>query len=175
MVLFCSNPIRFGEKKFLKMGTPVNVILEQPVSSEVNGVGNHIQFRVLDAVEEGEHRLIEEGAKGFAILDEVSKAGRIGWPGKMKLRLFRTEAVDGQKVPLSGAFTQEEGHGRQATSIALTALTSLTALFPLSLLFLLIKGKSVHLPIGKPIQASVAKTMEVDARKIPKPALSVEG
>jgi len=96
--------------------------------------------------------LIKEGTPVFVRVDSVTKKKFAGVKGKLSLRAFETESIDGQVIDLDGGY-HKEGRSKMALSITLAVVVFLPLIF--------IRGKAAVLPTGTIFDAYTAGAYDV--------------
>ena len=72
--------------------------------------------------------LIKEGTPVFVKVDSVTSKKFAGIKGKLSLRAFETESIDGQVIDLDGGY-HKEGRSKMALSITLGVVVFLPLIF----------------------------------------------
>ena len=99
----------------IKSGTPVQVRLEQSVSSQTATSGQSLNFTVIRDVEVDNIVVIKAGSKVVGEVTFAQKTGSLGKEGKLYVVVRHARAVDGTKIPLR-ANLSKEGDERVALS-----------------------------------------------------------
>jgi hypothetical protein len=129
----------------LREGTAVPLKFTSALNSKTATEGDTVEFfldedlKILDSV------VIPKGAHAVATVSDAKKAGMLGRPGELSVRIEYV-AVGSNRVRLRGS-KGREGDSKTGTAIALTVL-----LGPIGLIK---HGKNVEIPAGTPLTAYV--------------------
>ena len=96
--------------------------------------------------------LIKEGTKVLVKVDSVKQKKMAGIKGKLTLKAFETESIDGQVIELDGGY-HKEGRSKMGLSISLAVLVFLPLIF--------IRGKAATLPSGTIFDAYTLRSYDV--------------
>ena len=141
-----------SEKFILRSNLPLVLRNKHPLSSELNHVGDPVEFYVVRPVTSGNTVIIAKDAlaKGKITLAEPKR--RLGKGGELAVSIDTVEAVNGEQVPLQAVWAEDGGGGkRMAGHIALAGFL----LWPAAPLPLLERGKPAEVPTGIRFDASV--------------------
>lgn len=103
-------------------GTPLKVVLDQDLSSEVVNGGEPVSFHLASDFSEFGHVLISQGTAVQGTVQHVARRKGAGRPGTVTVQVNSVQAVDGTKIPLRGT-TKQVGKARQGQAAALGILT----------------------------------------------------
>jgi len=91
----------------IKAGTPVQIRLEQSVSSQTATAGQSLRFKVIRDVEVDNIVVIKAGSMVVGEVTFAQKTGSLGKEGKLYIVVRHAVAVDGTKVPLRANLSKE--------------------------------------------------------------------
>lgn len=116
-----------AQVSYVPAGTPVNVNLNQTLSSEFTQVGETFTAALSSPIYAGSNLLAPPGSQVQGQIVAVEPAGRTGKPGYMDMRLISIITPDGRRIPLSAAIDQntfklEADGGRTSHFIKHTAV-----------------------------------------------------
>lgn len=111
----------------LALGTPISVLLDNPLSSRGATNGETFSFHAAHDVYavDGTHVSIVKGAPGLGEIGTVESAAGNGSGGKITLQFDWIVATDGSKVPLTNASSSTEGGDTKGASSTATIATYL--------------------------------------------------
>lgn len=122
----------------LKEGTEVKLKLAESLSSKTAAEGDAVNLELAEDLKAGDVVVAKAGAMAVGEVTRAKKAGRVGKPGELNIRLNYLKVGD-NRVRLRGS-KGKEGQGKEGTAIALTVVVS-----PL---FLLKHGKQAEIKQG---------------------------
>lgn len=132
-------------KLILKEGTEVKLKLAQDLSSKLAIEGDPVMLVLAEDLKVGETTVAKAGAKALGTVTRAKKAGMMGRPGELSLRLEYL-IVRNSRMRLRGT-KGKEGQGKVGTVVALTILFG-----PIGLIK---HGKNVEVKEGTPLLAYV--------------------
>ncbi|HTX76750.1 MAG TPA: hypothetical protein VMD29_11140 [Terracidiphilus sp.] len=130
----------------LREGTDVRLKFAEPISSKTAALDDPVTLILDDDVKVGDIVVAKAGAKAFATVTNVKKAGMLGKGGELNIRLESMKAGD-VRVHLRGS-KGREGENKTGAVVALTVLFG-----PIGLIK---HGKNIEIPAGTPLTAYVA-------------------
>ncbi len=139
----------------VQMGTPVDVVFDQTISSDTAVTGQQVTLKVANPVVVDGKTVIAAGAPVLAEVLTAKKSGMVGMPGAITVSVKSVTAVDGSIVALSGTRVAE-GKSNVATSVVITVVCCI--------LGLLMKGEKADITSGSSVRATVAGMTEVAAQ-----------
>lgn len=95
-----------GSVSYLAVGTPMQAVINETISSEFTRAGERITLSLGSPVYSGSSLAFPAGALVEAEVIESSPAGRAGAPGKLDFRLIALLTPDGGRIPLSASLDQ---------------------------------------------------------------------
>jgi hypothetical protein len=104
----------------LKEGTELKLKLHDKVTSKTAVEGDLVNFTLDQDLKVGEITVARAGSVAVGIVSRSDKAGMLGRPGDLGLRLEYLKADD-SNVRLRGA-KGRQGKGKEGTAVALTVL-----------------------------------------------------
>ena len=143
-----------AEKVILKAGTPVLLMVEKSISSDIAMVGDLVDLMVIREVKVDGKTVIEAGTMARGEVSAVEKKGAIGKPGTVSIAVNSVQGVGDVNVPLRATLTRE-GKNKQTTALLVGLLLCILGLF-------LIKGKSGVVTSGSEIKAYVDFDVEFE-------------
>jgi hypothetical protein len=144
-----------ASKLVLKEGTDVNLKFAQDLSSKTAAEDDPVNLVLADDLKIGDVLVAKAGAKAVGTITHSKKAGMMGKPGELNMRL-QYLLVGDTRVKLRGT-KGKEGQGKEGTAVALTVLFG-----PIGLIK---HGKNVEIKEGTPLQAYTDETYELPASK----------
>jgi len=132
-------------KLILKEGTEVKLKFGQDLSSKLSVEGDPVMLVLAEDLKVGETTVAKAGAKALGTVTRAKKAGMMGRPGELSLRLEYLIVHD-SRMRLRGT-KGKEGQGKVGTVVALTILFG-----PIGLIK---HGKNVEVKEGTPLLAYV--------------------
>lgn len=134
-------------------GTPVKLRLARNLSSNVEELGNTVDFEVLEEIRIGDTLVVRKGAAAIGTVTEAAKSRRMGRAGKLNVAIDHVRTTANEKVALRAVRESEGGSnaGKMTGAIVATSIV----FFPAAPLFLLWKGKEYKIPKGTEITAYV--------------------
>jgi hypothetical protein len=142
-------------KLVLKEGTDVNLRFAQDLSSKTAAEDDPVNLVLAEDLKIGDVVVAKTGAKAVGTITHSKKAGMMGKPGELNMRL-QYLLVGETRVKLRGT-KGKEGQGKEGTAVALTVLFG-----PIGLIK---HGKNVEIKEGTPLQAYTDDTYELPAGK----------
>ncbi|MBT6842178.1 MAG: hypothetical protein HOA17_00085, partial [Candidatus Melainabacteria bacterium] len=91
---------------YVPAGTPINVSLNQTMSSEFTQVGETFTAGLAGPIYAGSSIIAPPGSQVQGQVVAVEPAGRTGKPGYMDMRLIAIITPDGRRIPLSATIDQ---------------------------------------------------------------------
>lgn len=130
----------------LREGEDVNLQFAQDLSSKTSSEGDSVTLVLADDLKVGDVVVAKAGAKAFGEVTKAEKAGMMGKPGQLNIRLDYVKVGD-DKIRLRG---QKGKEGKDGT----TGTVVLTVLFgPLGLIH---HGSNIEIKKGQAIKAYVS-------------------
>jgi hypothetical protein len=130
----------------LKEGADVKLKFAEDISSKTAVVDDPVTLTLDEDLKVDDVVVVKAGAKAYAVVSNVKKAGMMGKGGELNIRLDYLKA-DGAKIKLRG-MKARQGQDKTGTAIALTVL-----LGPVGLIK---HGKDIDIASGTPLNAFVA-------------------
>ena len=153
-----------GKEVTLPAGTPITAEAGQTYRSGALSAGQSITIRVKYNVVVKKQTLISAGSLGTATITNIRKRGIFGRPGRMDLQIESVQAVDGQRVVLSGIPVTVEGKSNATLAWILSGVLFFTTFIGGAIGFL-IKGKEAEFVSGTQLNGSVAADTDVEAEE----------
>jgi hypothetical protein len=132
-----------AEKPMLKDGSDVHLKFAQDISSRTAAEGDPVNLVLDEDLKIGDVVVAKAGAKAVGTVTHVKKAGMMGKPGELNMRLEYL-LINDARVRIRGS-KGKEGEGKEGTAVALTVLFG-----PLGLIK---HGKNVDVKEGTPLPA----------------------
>lgn len=129
----------------VKEGTDVKLKFAEDVSSKTATLDDPVTLTLDEDLKVGDIVVVKAGAKAYAVVSNVKKAGMMGKGGELNIRLDYLKA-DGAKIKLRGTKARQ-GEDKTTTTIVLTIL-----LGPVGLIK---HGKDIEVKAGTPLSAFV--------------------
>jgi hypothetical protein len=104
----------------LKEGTEINLKLRDKLTSRTAVEGDRVNLTIEQDLKVGEITVAKAGSVAVATVSHAIKAGRLGRPGDLDLRLEYLK-TDDSSVRLRGT-KGKQGKGREGTAVTLTIL-----------------------------------------------------
>ena len=142
-------------KLALKEGTDVKLKFAQDLSSKTAAEDDPVNLVLDEDLKVGDVVIAKAGAKALGTVTHVKKAGMIGKPGELNMRLEYVIVGD-SRMKLRGT-KGKEGQGKEGAAVALTILFG-----PIGLIK---HGKNVEIKEGTPLAAYVDQDFTVPAPK----------
>lgn len=95
-----------GRVSFVPAGTPINVSINQALSSEFTRVGETFSTNLTSPIYAGSDLIAPAGSQIQGQVISVESAGRTGKSGSLDLRLTTIITPDGKRIPLSASVNQ---------------------------------------------------------------------
>ncbi len=155
-----------SDKVLLPRGTRMVAIVKENINSDEVYTGQTIFLEnYKDVVVEGK-TVIERGARIRANVQSVKSKRTMGRAGEIELALKSVETVDGQIIPLESTIMYEEGKHKKWSAwgwaIGCILVFGIFLIGVLGLLFLLTKGRSAQILIGKSQETATAFDVEIE-------------
>ena len=144
----------------LEDGTPVQLRMEETVSSADAHVGDSIVLEVLEEVRVGNVVVAAKGGTAIATVTTAQSKKNMGRGGKLDINVDYVKLVDGEKAALR-AVKDVKGGGHTGAMTGAIVATSLI-FFPAAPLFLFMKGKDITIPKGTVVTAFVSGNMPLE-------------
>lgn len=141
-------------KLILKEGTDVNLKFAQDLSSKTAAEDDPVNLVLAEDLKIGDVVVAKAGAKAVGTITHSKKAGMMGKPGELNMRL-QYLLVGDTRVKLRGT-KGKEGQGKEGTAVALTVLFG-----PIGLIK---HGKNVEIKEGTPLQAYTDETYDLSTK-----------
>jgi len=135
----------------LKEGTEVKLNFAEDISSRTAALDDPVALILAEDLTVGDVTIAQAGAKAYASVSNVKKAGMMGKPGELNIRLEWLK-VEGTKIKLRGS-KGREGDSKTGTAIALTVLFGPVGLIK--------HGKNIEVKQGTPLTAYVADDVAI--------------
>jgi hypothetical protein len=139
----------------LKEGSAVNLKFAQDLSSKTATEGDPVNLVLDKDLKIGDVVVCQAGAKAIGTVTHRKKAGMMGHPGELNMRLDYLLVGD-NRLKLRGS-QGKEGEGKEGTAVALTVLFG-----PIGLMK---HGKNVEIKAGTPLQAYTDEIFVLPAEK----------
>jgi len=138
-------------------GTVVEIEAAYRINSQETKKGEAITFKVLKAVQVGEHTVIAAGAIATGRVVVASRGAHFGRAGRLAWTMETVNAVDGSSVPLQtgGRVVGDSKGAKVATRIAITGFL-LWPIAPVALLHGFKRGENAFLPQGQRFEVTVS-------------------
>lgn len=150
-----STPVMPAAKLVLKEGTDVKLKFADDLSSKTATEGDPVNLILDEDLKVGDVVVAKAGAKATGTITNAKKAGMMGRPGELNMRLEHLKTGD-ERVKLRGS-KGKEGEGKEGTAVALTVLFG-----PLGLIK---HGKNVEIKAGTPLAAYVDQDAALEPAK----------
>jgi hypothetical protein len=134
-----------SERVILKEGTEVPLVFASALDSKTAVDEDSVNMTLAEDLKVGDVVVVKKGAPAVATVTNAKKAGMMGRPGELSIRLEYVKSDD-QRVHLRGA-KGKEGEGKVGATVALTVIFG-----PIGLIK---HGKNVVIPAGAPLTAFV--------------------
>jgi hypothetical protein len=158
-----SHPIPKGTRIVLPAGTPLTVVITNPISSATAKIGDTFEITANEAVVVGGWVAIAKSAPGQGEVLAVTQAGSHGKPGSLGIQMDWIYAADGEKVKLGNQNSTQEGEGKTGVASTMTIL-SYVLIGPLGLFtHNFVKGKDVVVDDTHPLQTYISDSVYVIA------------
>jgi hypothetical protein len=158
-----SHPVPNGTRIVLPAGTPLTVVITNPISSATAKVGDTFEITAKEAVIVGGWVAIAKNAPGQGEVLAVTQAGSHGKPGSLGIQMDWMYAADGEKVKLGNQNSTQEGEGKTGVASTMTIL-SYVLIGPLGLFtHNFVKGKDVVVDDTHPLQTYISDSVYVIA------------
>jgi hypothetical protein len=137
-------------------GTPVDLVFDQAISSAHAHKGDLVHLHVRHDVRVNNHVVIAKGTKEVARVAAVSRRGRFGKNGSIKLSLSPIDGTDGRHHPLQPRHKGKEFQGSKTDQAAIASGAGLIVLGPIGLVGgVFITGKDVQLKPGDKLDTEI--------------------
>ncbi|MGC1595226.1 MAG: hypothetical protein WA774_07715, partial [Candidatus Acidiferrales bacterium] len=144
-----------SERVVLKEGTEVPLVFSADLNSKTAVDDDTVNMTLADDLKVGDVVVLRKGAPAVATVTNAHKAGMMGKPGELSIRLEYVKSDD-QRLRLRGN-KGKEGEGKVGATVALTVLFG-----PIGLIK---HGKNVDIPAGTPLTAYVDQDYTLAATK----------
>ncbi|MFZ0520727.1 MAG: hypothetical protein WAL95_06865 [Candidatus Acidiferrales bacterium] len=134
-----------SERLVLKEGTEVPLVFASALDSKTAVDEDSVNMTLAEDLKVGDVVVVKKGAPAVATVTNAKKAGMMGRPGELSIRLEYVKSDD-QRLHLRGA-KGKEGEGKVGATVALTVIFG-----PIGLIK---HGKNVVIPAGAPLTAYV--------------------
>jgi hypothetical protein len=153
----------------LEDGTPVNLVLDENVSSADAVKGETIALETVDDIVVNGFVVIPRGSTAWATVTDVQHKRRMGRAGHVDMNIDKVRLEDGEKVLLRAVKDSQGGSntGKMVGAMAATAIFTLGG----SALFLLAHGKDTTIPKGTNITAFIQGNVTLDSSRFQKQPL----
>ncbi len=142
----------------MRRDTPVDLRLEESVSSASARPGDRVVFTVAEDVRVGGSRVVvRRGSAAWGRINSATPRSRMARDGRLEIQLEAVCLADGSQVPLRGS-PESAASGSRQSGGSDDALFLIPA-FPV---MLFIAGRDVELQRGHEITAWTARDVEVD-------------
>ncbi len=147
----------------LEDGTPVNLVLDENVSSADAVTGQTVAFETVDDIVVNGFIVIPRGSTAWATVTDAQHKRRMGRAGHVDMNIDKVRLADGEKVLLRAVKNSQGGSntGKMVGAMAATAIFTLGG----SALFLLAHGKDTTIPKGTNVTAFVQGNVTLDQSK----------
>ena len=147
----------------LEDGTPVNLVLDENISSADAVTGQTVAFETVDDIVVNGFIVIPRGSTAWATVTDAQHKRRMGRAGHVDLNIDKVRLADGEKALLRAVKDSQGGSntGKMVGAMAVTAIFTLGG----SALFLLAHGKDTTIPKGTNITAFVQGNVTLDESK----------
>ncbi|MGA7063856.1 MAG: hypothetical protein WBY69_21810 [Candidatus Acidiferrales bacterium] len=143
------------ERVVVKVGTVVPLVFSADLNSKTAVDDDTVNMTLADDLKVGDVVVLRKGAPAVATVTNAHKAGMMGKPGELSIRLEYVKSDD-QRLRLRGN-KGKEGEGKVGATVALTVLFG-----PIGLIK---HGKNVDIPAGTPLTAYVDQDYTLAATK----------
>jgi hypothetical protein len=146
-------------------GTPVQLRLDETVSSAHARKGDRVEFVVREDVNQDGFTVIRAGAKAWGSVTQVRNKRPFGTPGSLTLQADTVEMADGEVAALSDGM-EFRGHRHVVRMIAGMAITGLIYL-PAAPLMMLTRGGDSYALKTTETTAVLTNSMPLEAANLP--------
>ena len=122
-----------------------------------------VEFEVVDDIVVNGLLVIPRGSTAWATVTEAEHKRHLGKPGKLDINIDKVRLADGEKALLR-AVKDVQGGGHTGAMTGAIVATSLV-LWPAAPFFLLMHGKDITIPKGRPWTAFIQGDVRLDANK----------
>ena len=138
-------------------GTVVEIEAAYRINSQETKKGEAITFKVLKAVQVGEHTVIAAGAIATGRVVLASRGAHFGRAGRLAWTMETVNAVDDSSVPIQagGRVVGDSKSAKVATRMAITGAL-LWPIAPVALLHGFKRGENAFLPQGQRYEVTVS-------------------
>ena len=150
-----SGAAKLTDKLVLKEGSDVNLKFAQDLSSKTATEDDPVNLVLDQDLKIADVIVAKAGAKAVGTITHAKKAGMMGKPGELNMRLQYLMVGDA-RVKLRGT-KGKEGQGKEGTAVALTVLFG-----PIGLIK---HGKNVDIKEGTPLLAYTDENFDIPASK----------
>jgi hypothetical protein len=133
------------ERVVLKEGTEVPLVFAAALNSKTAVDDDTVNMTLAEDLKVGDVVVVRKGAPAVATVTNAKKAGMMGRPGELSIRLEYLKSDD-ERLHLRGN-KGKEGEGKVGATVALTVIFG-----PIGLIK---HGKNVEIPEGTPLTAFV--------------------
>src|SRR5579862_1178233 len=112
-----------GQKIVVPGGTPITVVVTNPISSSTAKVGDTFAVEAQSDVVVDGWIAIAKGAPGEGTITSVDHAGSHGHPGSLGIEMNWIYAADGEKIKLTSQNVSEEGESKAGVSNTVTIIS----------------------------------------------------
>jgi len=153
-----------GQKIVVPGGTPITVVVTNPISSSNAKAGDTFAVEAQSDVVVDGWIAIAKGAPGEGTITSVDHAGSHGHPGSLGIEMNWIYAADGEKIKLTSQNVSEEGQSKAGVSNTVTIISWAT--LGLGGLFAhnFVKGRDVTLDNTHPLKAYVDESVYIVAK-----------
>lgn len=138
-------------------GTPVTLVFDQDLSSKHAKAGDTVLMHVAKDVVVDGRVVIKAGTHEDALIESVSKRGRFGKNGSIRLALNPVVGRHDRKIPLQPRTAGHNFNGSRTDHAALAAGAGLLVLGPIGLVGgVFIPGKDVNIKAGQKLESEVS-------------------
>lgn len=138
-------------------GTGVGLVFRQDLSSRTAKAGDRVKFEVARDVRVDGKTVLTAGTRVTGVIEKVSKSGRFGKNGSIRLVL---NPVNG--IPLQPRQKGKDFKGSRTDKAAIASGAGLLVLGPVGLVGgVFIQGKSVIIHSGDKLETEVSRTVDV--------------
>ena len=153
------------QRVIVPQGTLVNLVFDQPVSSETARVGDIVYLHVRDNVGIGPTTVIRAGTPVTGVLTSVKHRQHFGVNAKIMMALNPVMSTFGRSISLDFVQAGHRIGGSKSTTAGAASVGGAILLGPVGLVGgFFVSGKRVEIRAGQPLTAQVAVTTRLRRR-----------
>lgn len=159
---FC--PVTFAKQVTLDSGTPINLIVNNTISSELNQVGQRVDFDVAENIQANGYTVIPEGTKVIGTISTIDPRAKLGKSGHINIIINSIKFSNGKVITLYNNI-ERKGIDRfdpDNSNFMSNVIIGWLFFFPVGIYYVCGKGKETVIPANSTVTVFTNRDLVFD-------------